>query len=295
MLLTGGLEGSALRRAASADIVLVASESLEAVRRVDLYRRLGVEARLYPLRVDDSPHIGSLLGLAGWIHSELRQGKVVFVESFDDGAFIAALVSLVVTPSERLVRMVAGKLSSPLQLRSLHHVLLIAREGVNLERLSLSLRTIAFTGGDAARFELAENLLDLVELLPCLSRCVGSILQEGEPYRQPPSLPCRIVSEELKNIDLENSGAVRVLAPVHKAHELTVYFGCRFMDRDGCKGEASRVIALFKRLGGFGCYFRGDPRGGSWSSVRAYPVFPEEAACIRYGKVYGVCDVEQPL
>ena len=273
-----------LRRAASADIVLVVGDSVEALMRANQYRELGVEVQVYPLSPRDSPTLFSILGLIGWLRRQATRGAVI-VEGYGGERLVEAAYMIVsgYKLSELPARLTA-QLQSPLHLRTLVVLDALARSGTDLGAEAEKYIDAAFTGGDAYKANLVEHVADIAvqkgrlglgEELACLARVYRAVTL---------SLPveddgiCSLIMRLSESLDAEGVGAVKTVSLVRSEDRVRVYMGCKLLlHENSCMPELEKAKPLLQRLV--------EQWGLKLEGVEL--VDPEEAACLAYEGLAG--------
>ncbi|ABM80696.1 hypothetical protein [Hyperthermus butylicus] len=273
-----------LRRAATADLVLVVGDGVEALVRASRYRELGVEVQVYPLSPRDSPTLFSILGLVGWLREQAVSATVV-VEGYGGEKLVEAAYMVVsgYNLSELPVQLIA-RLQSPLHLRTLVVLDALARSGVNLAAEAKRHINAAFTGGDAYRASLVEHAADIVvqkarlglgEELACLARVYRAAMS-GQPVTG--SGECSLVARLAERLDVEGVGAVKTVSIARSGNEVKAYVGCKLLLHDNsCMPELEAAEPLLRELV--------ERWGLELKGVEL--VDPEEAACIAYEGLAG--------
>ncbi len=283
-----------VKRAAFYDTIVVVGSPMSFASRVEVYRSLGVDAKLYPLRSHDAPFLLSLLGLLGWLEERRREGKRVLVELEDGQATIPAALMILnghgVFHALRYLELHGFSLQNPLQARILVLLWVLRETHIPLDQLSKRYSRTAFTSTDFYYSLMIEHITEhyyhLYRLIPLrLKPMFDNVLK--------PRLPALTTNEERVILSIASTLshstmlAVRNVTVVTARRVMKVYIGCSMLFHgDGCWPEVDKSRGYYEALA---------KRAGA-EKLSIHVTYPEEAACLAYGDIYqGGCGAERSL
>ncbi len=278
-----------VERALEYDVALLVGDDVELIERARVYGEYGVDARIYPLSSRDSPTIYSLLGIVGLLREYVEECKSVIVEGYGGEALLRAAYDIVFgaagssAQADEVIRGVVESLQSPLHLRSLVMLSLLAAGGLDLAAEARRNIAHAFTGGDAHKSDVIEHVGDIavavgderLTVCPAIAyKYYAGIL----PLARVPA-HCREVMEASEALDASRAGFVKCIAISEGGDAAEVYVGCKLLSWDECFREVGEGLEALAGL-------IGRLLGGA-KRIKVDIVDPEEAACIGYGLRYG--------
>ncbi len=274
-----------VRRAAFYDTILVVGTPTTFSSRVEFYRSLGVDARLFPLRPSETPFLLALLGLLGWVEKKREEGLRVLVEIEAGQAVIPAAFLMLhgrgVFEAVYSVRSRGFRLYAPLQARLLYLLWVLREENIPISELAERYYRSIFTGIDLYYSLMLEHAVEhfyhLYRFIPLrLSRIYEDIVR--------PRAAGILTNEEKIIVTiasiLSHSSllAVRNVALEKNGSNLHIYVGCAtLLHSDGCWPEISQSQGYYNAIARL---------VGARKTV-FHVMDPEEVACLSYRDVYG--------